>query len=60
MEEYFEDIEEWENSFECNNCYEHEQENFVYDRTVSNGEVWHCKNCKTGILVNKEPNEDDY
>jgi len=60
MEKYFKDLEEWEMSFECNNCGELEQENFTYDRTVSNGEVWICKNCKTEHLVSEKPNEDDY
>lgn len=60
MNEYFKDLDKWENSFECNECGELVQETFAYDRTVSNGEVWHCKNCKTEIVVNEEPNEDDY
>ena len=60
MNEYFEDLEKWENSFECNECGEFDQDGFAYDRTVSNSEVWHCKNCKAETVVNEKPNEDDY
>lgn len=57
---FFEDIDKWENSFECNICGELDHNNFVYDRTVANGEVWHCSNCQNEIVVNEKPNEDNY
>ena len=60
MEEYFEDMDEWEDSFSCSNCGEIDPNEFIYQRTVANGEVWCCKNCKTETLVNDQPNEDDY
>jgi len=34
------------------------QDNFNYDRTVSNGEVWSCDNCNNEILIFEKPNED--
>jgi hypothetical protein len=39
MNEYFDDLDKWRNSFECNCCGELNQDNFAYERTVSNGEV---------------------
>jgi hypothetical protein len=53
-----EDFEKYELQFECNNCNAFDQENFSYEGTVSNGEVWLCKFCKNEILVNERPNED--
>jgi predicted SprT family Zn-dependent metalloprotease len=60
MRDYFVDLEKWENSFYCNECNCYEIKDFAFDRTVANGEVWHCKNCKNEIMVNDKPNEDNY
>lgn len=57
---YFEDLEKWENEFYCNECGCDKVTGFYYDRTVANGEVWICKNCKTEDLVSEKPNEDNY
>jgi len=57
---YFDDLEKWENSFYCNECGCDKITDFAYDRTVSNGEVWHCKHCKTETNVSDKPNEDNY
>ncbi len=60
FDKYSEDLEKWENSFCCNECGCDKITDFYYDRTVANGEVWHCKHCKTEILVGHEPKEDNY
>jgi hypothetical protein len=60
IDKYFEDLEKWENSFYCNECGCDKITDFAYDRTVSNGEVWHCKHCKTETIVDNKPNEDRY
>jgi hypothetical protein len=57
---YFDDLEKWENSFYCNECGCDEITDFAYDRTVANGEVWHCKHCKTETVAGNKPNEDRY
>ena len=59
LKDYFNDIEEWENSFYCNCGYD-TFEYFNYQRTVPNGEVWDCQNCGSELLVRVQPNEDDY
>ena len=51
MNNYLEEIEEWEESFGCNECGNNDYNNYTYDRTVSNGEVWHCKDCGNEIMV---------
>lgn len=56
--DYFEDLEKWENSFYCNECGCDDVTGFIYDRTVANGEVWHCKRCKIETIVSDKPNED--
>ena len=33
---------------------------FNYCRTVANGDVFICKNCKNEIVVDHKPNEDNY
>jgi len=60
MENYLEDLDNWENSFYCNECGCDKFTDFKYDRTVSNGEVWSCKNCNTETVVEEKPNEDNY
>ena len=55
MNNYLEEIEEWENSFECNECGNNDHNNYIYDRTVANGEVWHCKDCGNEIMVEEMP-----
>jgi len=57
---YFKDHETYLESFQCGVCGTPDQEQFIYDRTVANGEVWICKNCNEELLVNEEPNEDNY
>jgi hypothetical protein len=57
---YFDDLEKWMNSFYCNECGCDKITDFAYDRTVSNGQVWHCKHCETEIVVGNKPNEDKY
>lgn len=59
---YFEnDEEDYYNSLECNNCSNNNTNNtLIYSRTVSNGEVWYCKLCKTENVTLSKPNEDDY
>lgn len=58
--DYFKDIEEWLESFECNECGVLNKGYFSYDRTVANGEVWTCRVCRAELLINEEPNEDNY
>jgi hypothetical protein len=60
LDKYFEDLEKWEHSFYCNECGCDEISDFAYDRTMSSGEVWHCKRCKTETITGNKPNEDDY
>jgi predicted metal-binding protein len=60
IDKYFHDLEKWENSFYCNECGRDEKKDFAYDRTVANGEAWHCTNCKTEFCVGNKPNEDNY
>ena len=57
---YFDDIEKWENSFDCNGCGTMEFEDFVFEMSVANGEVWKCKFCKSETIVDHQPNEDNY
>jgi predicted SprT family Zn-dependent metalloprotease len=57
---FFDDLDEYLESFQCKECSSYEQKDFGYNRTVANGEVWVCKNCKEELLVNEEPNEDNY
>ncbi len=47
-------------SFECNECDNSGQSNFLYDRTVANGECWTCKQCKKENLFNEEPREENF
>ena len=60
IDKYFQDLEKWENSFYCNECGSDKVTDFSYSRTVSNGEVHACKNCKTETVVSEKPNEDKY
>jgi hypothetical protein len=59
MEDYLKAIEKWESEFNCN-CGEDTFENFTYDRSVSNGEIWTCCNCCLDLVVSKQPNEDNF
>lgn len=54
------DHKNWVKSFYCDECGEHKMENFVYICTYANGESWRCKNCETEIMVDQEPNQDNY
>lgn len=60
IDKFFKDLEKWENSFYCNQCGCDKVTDFWYSRTVANGEVWHCKHCKTETMVGDKPNEDKY
>ena len=60
IDEYFDDLEKWEESFYCNECGYDKITDFAYDRTVANGEVWYCKHCKTETVAGNKPNEDRY
>ena len=60
-DEYLKDLQDYENSFYCNSCgYENGKEGWVYNRTVANGDCWFCPSCKTEIVHQEEPNEDNY
>jgi len=58
--DYFKDTEKWEESFYCYECGSDSERDFVYERSVANGEIWHCKNCKKETRVDHKPNQDDY
>ena len=59
--DYFEDLENWENSFSCGGCgIESDSSDFIYQRTCASGEVWECKSCGYENQVEEKPNEDDY
>jgi hypothetical protein len=60
IDKYFDDLEKWESRFYCNECGCDDIKDFAYDRTVANGEVWHCKHCKTEAILGNKPNEDNY
>ena len=60
MKDFFEELEKWENSFYCNECGADKNTDFIYDRTVANGEFWHCRHCKTETIVEDKPNEDTF
>ena len=57
--DYDKDLDKWENSFYCNECGRDEMKDFKYDRSVANGEVWHCT-CGHEVMVDHKPNEDNY
>jgi len=56
MEEYFEQLENYENSIICHDC----GEQMSFRRTVSNGEVWYCKYCDIEHVTPNRPNEDNF
>ena len=58
--DYFKDYDEWKESFHCDNCGSHGMESFTYMNTYANGEVWGCIECNELIMVDDEPNQDDY
>lgn len=61
INQYFKDLEKWENSFYCNECgTDNHTTDFHYSRCVANGDVYKCNNCKNEIIVAHKPNEDDY
>ena len=60
MDKYFDDLDKYENDFNCNECGFEGVSEFAFERKVSNGEVWHCKNCKAEKVVGHKPNEDNY
>lgn len=51
-------FKEWEEEFVCEECGNHGTNNFIYQRTVANCEVWGCKNCKTELLVTNMPKDE--
>jgi len=54
------DLDKYENQFSTNECDCIGKENFAYERTVANGEVWHCKEHNVEIMTDEEPKEDNY
>lgn len=60
MKDWFKDMDKWVEDFHCNECGNTEYESFRYDRTVANGEVWICAFCNNEVLVDEQPNQDDY
>lgn len=61
LTQYFKDVEKWENSFYCNECgTDNHTTDFHYSRSVANGDVYKCNNCKNEIVVDHKPNEDNY
>ena len=61
MNEYFDDLEQWENSFSCGACgIDSDVTDFLFERRCANGEVWSCKSCGHENLVDDQPNEDNY
>jgi len=58
--DFFEDLAKWENSFYCNECGCDKITDFYYSRTVSNGEVWCCRHCKTETVAGDKPKEENY
>jgi hypothetical protein len=60
INQYFKDLEKWENSLYCNECgRDTHTTDFHYSRSVANGDVFICK-CKNEIVVDHKPNEDNY
>jgi DNA-directed RNA polymerase subunit RPC12/RpoP len=51
-----EDLEIIEDSRYCNNCGA-EFKDLIYDRTVANGEIYHCSICKEEHIF---PEVDDF
>ncbi len=60
LNQYFTDLEKWEESLYCRECGNDERKTFVYQRSVANGNVHRCKECNTESIIAKKPNEDDY
>lgn len=60
VKDLFEDFGKYQLEFDCNECGNNGEDNFSYDRTVANGEVWYCKECNKELLITEKPNEDDY
>jgi len=60
IDKYFDDLEKYENRFYCNECGCNDISDFAFERNVSNGQVWHCKSCKTELVTGHKPNEDKY
>jgi hypothetical protein len=50
-------LDNWQNSFSCSECDNQDFNNFTYQRTVANGEVWRCEHCKTESVVGNQPKE---
>lgn len=60
MDKYSEDLENYKEQLYCTCCGEDSKDAFIFSRTVSNGEVWWCKNCLQETMTDKKPNEDNY
>lgn len=58
MDKYFEDLERYEEELYCPHCGDNSA--LSYSRTVANGEVWYCRNCKEETMSGNKPREDDY
>lgn len=60
IDQYFKDLKKWENSFYCNECDLDNINNFAYERTCANSDIFICKGCNNTILPGIKPNEDNY
>lgn len=49
--------QEYLNQFECSDCSNSGQDNFSYERTVANGEIWHCHQCDKELIIDEEKEE---
>lgn len=58
--DFFKDLDRYENQFYTNECDCEGKDNFAYDRTVANGEVWHCTKHNIEIMTDEQPREDNY
>jgi late competence protein required for DNA uptake (superfamily II DNA/RNA helicase) len=60
LDNYFDDLAEYQEDLFCNQCGESDKRIFNYIRTVSNGEVFYCQHCDVEKIVSNKPNEDNY
>jgi len=61
IDKYLDDLDKWEKSFYCNECgNDNHTVDFSYSRTVANGDVYICRNCRTESVFGHKPNEDNY
>ncbi len=51
---------EWLDSFHCDDCGNDGIDDFFYKGLYSNGEEWKCKGCGHCIVIDQEPNPDNF